>query len=211
VKPIIFCADIGSIANGRFGWARGAADTGIERHRGGTEIVELVDGLADDLADGPGVALGFECPLFVPVPKQPLRLGMARPGERNRSWSAGAGAGAMATGIVQVAWILSELRRRQPAAKPHLDWAEFAAAGRGLFVWEAFVTASAKAATHVDDATIAVATFRDCLPDPTARNAVTAERPLSLLGAALLWSGWSSDAGLLHTPCLVIKATSHLP
>src|SRR6266545_5843342 len=177
MRPVIYCADVGSIPNGRFGWARSAADEGkIERHRGGTEIVELLDGLADDLAAGQAVALGFECPLFVPVPEQPLRLGRARPGEGNRSWSAGAGAGAMATGIVEVAWIFSELRRRCPKAKPYLDWAEFAAAGCGLFLWEAFVTAGAKAATHVDDATVAVAAFRDCLPHPTAMNAVTAER-----------------------------------
>lgn len=207
MRPVIYCADVGSIPNGRFGWARSAADERkIERHRGGTEIVELLDGLAEDLTAGQGVALGFECPLFVPVPEQPLRLGKARPGEGNRPWSAGAGAGAMATGIVEVAWILSELRRRRPKAKPYLDWAEFAAAGCGLFLWEAFVTAEAKAATHVDDATIAVAAFRDSLPDPTAKDAVTAERPLSLLGAALLWSGWSIDADLLRTRCLVIRA-----
>jgi hypothetical protein len=92
----------------------------------------------------------------------------------------------MATGIVEVAWILSELRRRCPEVKPYLDWAEFAAAGRGLFLREAFVTDRAKAATHVDDATVAVAAFRDLLPDPRPMNAVSAERPLSLLGAALL-------------------------
>jgi uracil-DNA glycosylase len=207
MRPVIYCADIGSIPNRRFGWARSATDESkIERHRGGTEIIELLDGLAEDLAAGQGVALGFECPLFVPLPEQPLRLGMARPGERNRSWSAGAGAGAMATGIVEVAWILNELRQRCPTATPYLDWAEFAAAGRGLFLWEAFVTDRAKAATHVDDATVAVAAFRDSLPDPRAMNAVSAERPLSLLSAALLWSGWSSDADLLRTPCLVIRA-----
>ena len=78
MRPVIYCADIGSIPNGRFGWARSAAaKRKIERHRGGTEIVELVDGLADDLAAGHGVALGFERPLFVPVPEQPLRLGTA--------------------------------------------------------------------------------------------------------------------------------------
>jgi len=53
----------------------------------------------------------------------------------------------MATGIVQVAWILSELRRRCPHAKPYLDWAKFAAAEGGMFLWEAFVTDRAKAAT----------------------------------------------------------------
>jgi hypothetical protein len=209
MRPVIYCADIGSIPNRRFGWARSAAyDSKIERHPGATEIIELLDGLAEDLAAGQGVALGFECPLFVPVPEQPLRLGMARPGEGNRSWSAGAGAGAMATGIVEVAWILSELRRRCPASDAYLDWAEFAAAGCGLFLWEAFVTDRAKATTHVDDATVAVTAFRDFLPDPRVMNAVSAERPLSLLGATLLWSGWSSDADLLRTPCLVIKAAS---
>jgi hypothetical protein len=30
--------------------------------------------------------------------------------------------------------------------------------------------------------------------------------PLSLLGAALVWSGWGSDVDLLHTPCVVITA-----
>jgi hypothetical protein len=78
MRPVIYCADIGSIPDRRFGWARSEAEEDeIERHRGGTEIVELLDALSDDLAAGHGVALGFECPLFVPVPKQPLRLGMA--------------------------------------------------------------------------------------------------------------------------------------
>jgi uracil-DNA glycosylase len=112
----------------------------------------------------------------------------------------------MATGIVEVTWVLSELRRRLPHAEAHLDWQSFAAAGSGLFLWEAFVTDRAKAATHVDDATIAVAAFRDALPDPQSANAVTAERPISLLGSALLWSCWGDDLNLLRAPCLVIKA-----
>jgi hypothetical protein len=112
----------------------------------------------------------------------------------------------MATGIVEVAWILGELRRHLADTTAYLGWPAFTAAGTGLFLWEAFVTDRAKAATHVDDATVAVTAFRDSLPDVTIANAVTAERPLSLLGAALLWSGWSDDVELLHAPCLVIKA-----
>jgi len=207
VKLTIYCADIGSVPKGRFGWARSHADeAGIERHREGTEIVELVDAVAEDVTVGWAVALGFECPLFVPVPTQVLCLGKARRGDGNRSWSAGAGAAALATGLVEVAWILSELRRRCPSTKAHLDWSSFADAGSGLFLWEAFVSAGAKAGTHVDDAAIAVGTFRDALPDPSAANAVGAERPLSLLGAALIWSGWTDDLNLLDTPCLVIRA-----
>jgi hypothetical protein len=106
-----------------------------------------------------------------------------------------------------VAWLLNELRKRQPEAGIHLDWAAFAESRQGLFLWEAFVTDLAKATTHVGDAGVAVAAFRDALPDPTSANAVTAERPLSLLGTALVWSGWSDDVELLRAPCLVIKAS----
>ena len=54
---VIYCADIGSVPNGRFGWAR--SETGeatIEPHRGGTEIIDLVEAVADDLAARRAVA-----------------------------------------------------------------------------------------------------------------------------------------------------------
>jgi hypothetical protein len=189
VDTAIYCADIGSVQNDRFGWARVEADDfDIERHRGGKEITDLVEAVAEDLAARNEVALGFECPLFVPVPKEPLHLGMARPGEGNRSWSAGAGAGSMATGIAQVTWILTELRRRCPKTTAYVDWSQFRTAGGGLFLWEAFVTDRAKATTHVDDAVVAVTAFRNALPNVLAANAVTAKRTVSLIGAALMWS-----------------------
>jgi uracil-DNA glycosylase len=206
VKPLIYCADIGSVPRGRFGWARMDPDESqVETHSGGTEMVEFVEPVGEDIAAGRPLALGFECPLFVPVPEEPLRLGMARPGENNRAWSGGAGAGALATGLVEVAWTLRELSQRRPDTRFHLDWVEFAQAGEGVFLWEAFVTERAKTATYVDDAAVAVAAFRDALPDPTSANAVTAERPLSVLGAALLWSGPTEEIDVLRAPCLVIK------
>jgi hypothetical protein len=202
---IIYCADIGSVPNKKFGWARSEPETAaVERHRGGTEIVELVAAVAGDLADGAAVALGFECPLFVPVPLNPLELGKARWGEHNRSWSAGAGSGALATGLVQVAWILRELRTLAANTQLHLAWESFTSTG-GLFLWEAFVSDRAKAATHVDDATVAVRAFEAALPDPTLHNAVGADIPLSLVGTAAAWSGWPL-ADALKSSCLVIKA-----
>lgn len=203
----IYCADVGSIRSGNFGWARADLPEGyVERHRGGPEIVELVDVIADDLSGGVPVALGFECPVFVPVPEEPVRLGMARAGEGNRSWSAGAGTGALATGLVQMAWILKQLRARAPDAEVFLDWGSFWSGRRGLFLWEAFVTDRAKAETHVDDAAVAVTCFVSSLPDPPAQNAIVETRVLSLLGAAMLWSGWSDELELLHTSCLVLRA-----
>jgi hypothetical protein len=207
----VYCADVGSIKQGNFGWARAELPVArsVEEERGGaTEIAELVGAVADDLASGLPVALGFECPLFVPVPEDPRRLGAARQGDGTRSFSAGAGPSVLVTGLVQAAWVLRELRDRRPNDDVLLDWDVFEAAGRGLFVWEAFVTAEAKAPTHVDDATVAVECFIAALPDPRSANAVTADRPLSLAGAAVLWAGWTNDLALLHSPCLVLRAAA---
>jgi hypothetical protein len=204
---VVYCADIGSVPRGRFGWARSEHRKDIEeRPSGGTNISDLAGSVTADLAADRPVALGFECPLFVPVPEPPNRLGAQRAGEGNRTWSASAGAGAMATGIVEVAWLLRELRGRVLSTSAYLDWAEFTAAGHGLFLWEAFVSNRAKEATHVQDATDAVDAFQKALPDVMGANAVTADAPLSLLGAAMLWSGWGENIDLLHKPCLVIKA-----
>jgi len=76
----------------------------------------------------------------------------------------------------------------------------------GLFLWEAFVTADAKGRTHAADAEIAVDCFAGRLPDIPAANAVQETSVHSLIGAALLRTGWSTDLGLLETPCVVIRA-----
>ena len=36
-------------------------------------------------------------------------------------------------------------------------------------------------------------------------SAVTAENPLSLFGAAVLWSGWSEDSGWLKQAMVVLR------
>jgi hypothetical protein len=213
VGLVVYCADIGSVPNKRFGWARTTADSnGTEIHASGPDIDELLGCVAEDLGRGKRVALGFECPLFVPVPNDPLALGKARCGEEDRPWSAGAGSGAMATGLTQVAWVLSGLRPLVPDATDlYLDWPSFKTAKRGLFLWEAFVSGKAKAQAkdnvdpHVQDARAAVREFRALLPDLHEASAVTSKRPLSLVGAAVLWSGWATDLALLRSACLVIK------
>lgn len=116
----------------------------------------------------------------------------------------------MATGLVQAAWTLRALKARAASSNAYLRWDEFARAGEGLFLWEAFVTAGAKATdlTHHGDAAIAVHRFCDLLPDPTSADEVSAEHPISLIAAAALWSGWLSDPECLRDGCLVVKATS---
>jgi hypothetical protein len=147
----------------------------------------------------------------VPVPKDPYLLGKARKGEGNRAWSAGAGSGALTTGLVQAAWILRAVK--QQAAQPfptHLDWPAFASQPAGLFLWEAFVSAKAKAKdqTHHGDAAIAVERFIELLPDPMTADELDAETPLSLIAAAALWSGCTEERGALQHKCLVVKAAA---
>ena len=198
---IVACADVGSVAKGNFGWW--SSDGGS-----GTRPSSLALRLASILSAGVPVALGFECPLFVPLTEDENLLTGARPGEGSRAWSAGAGCGALATGIVQSTWLLQEIRRKTTAStEAFLSWPLFSSSGSGLFLWEAFVTDSAKGGSHHDDARIGVETFMRALPDPTQVNAVVCATDVqSLIGAALLRTGWVSDPAILLEACLVVKA-----
>ena len=204
---VIYCADVGSIAGGKFGWARRDPAAGaVEDHRGGEEIVDFAAAVKDDLEQGRPVALGLECPLFVPVPEDPMALGRGRKGDGNRAWSAGAGTGALATGLVQAAWVLTDIAGSLPSTPVTFDWPSFSREGRGLFLWEGFVTGAAKQDTHTGDARAAVDAFAEALPEPFEKNAVDETRVLSLIGAAAIWSGLANDTSLLRAPCLVLRA-----
>jgi hypothetical protein len=51
-----------------------------------------------------------------------------------------------------------------------------------------------------------VSAFTSGLSDPCNASAGTAEHPLSLVGAAALWSGWLTDATALDEAPIVIRA-----
>jgi len=199
----IFCADVGSIRANKFGWAGLLNLTDVVR---GTCIEDFVDRIAGEIRSHRKVALGFECPLFVPLRDNPLAVNIARHGEGNRSWSAGAGTGALATGLVEVAWVLRHVAALLPnTPKATFSWEEFLVT-KSVYLWEAFVTSSAKGSNHAEDALIAVEIFHAALPDPESANAILERDVLSLAGAAALRAGWSADIDLLRQPCLVIKA-----
>lgn len=108
-KLVIWCADIGSIRNKRFGWCR--AETGKEEtFKYGVSIENFAAGIAQDLSNEQKIALGFECPLFIPLSGNPIYLTKARQGEGDRAWSAGAGCGALATGLTECAWVFSKIK-----------------------------------------------------------------------------------------------------
>jgi hypothetical protein len=211
VRPFsIYCADVGSVAT-NFGWAK--VVRGGDVVDSGTTIDELAGRVAADLDVGESIALGFECPLWVPLPTESGRLGRARPGESgvgrpSRPWSAGAGLGSLAAGLVQVPWILLEIRSRT-AVDPTgtTSWAHFDEGKATVLIWESMVTGEAKGKSHVDDGRIGALAFEASLPDPRAADACPAEGPIySLAGAAFLRAGWSGDLGLISAAPLVIRA-----
>jgi len=209
-KPLaVFCADIGSVSAGKFGWAGGAINAGHYDLDSGSNISLLAEVVAGKLNDSVPVALGFECPLFVPISDDPARLTSARKGEGRRPWSAGAGSGVLATGLTETVWILRRIRQRLTSpVSAYLEWPLFDHEGRGLFLWEAFVSDVGKgeSTTHVGDAEIAVLKFIDSLPNPHEEDAIESDEVHSLLGAALLRTGWTANLSVLTKPCLVIKA-----
>lgn len=200
----VYCADIGSVAKRCFGWGVAHDSSGrVDEH---DDIEALTAAVAQALAAGQKVALGFECPLFVPLPDDPKELTSARQGEGSRPWSAGAGCGALATGLTETVWILSRIREQLPAVvSVFLNWPKFQASPCGLFVWEAFVTGEAKAVSHCSDAAAAVREFLRVSADLEGANAIRPKRVFSLVGAALLRSGWTHDINVLSEPCIVIK------
>ena len=203
----VCCADVGSVAAGNFGWALRDYPGPLHEVPAQASIAELADAVEARLRAGRPVALGFECPLFVPLREDPVDLTRARRGEGNRAWSAGAGSGSLATGLVEVAWLLARLRRAlEPPPSLTVSWDAFASGPGGLFVWEAFVTRGAKVGSHHGDAGAAVEAFCRALPDPTGANAISEPRVLSLVGAAALRAGWDVPPAALSAPCLVVSA-----
>lgn len=201
----VYCADIGSVQRNNFGWYADCADGASFQ---GSSMEGLGDAVVASMDAGRRVALGFEAPMFIPLRDEPALLTRRREGETTVNWIGGPGAAVLATALAQVPWVLRDLRAKlgRPATAT-LDWQSFTAGqGAELFLWEAFVSGAAKGADHIDDARIAVRTFRRALPNPGEHDAISEPSVVSLLGAALLRTGWSSDISLLSQPCIVIKA-----
>ena len=62
------------------------------------------------------MALAFEMPLLAPVPVESSELAKAALRKGAPAWCSGPGASVLATGLVQVAWILERLHQPFPDA-----------------------------------------------------------------------------------------------
>jgi hypothetical protein len=210
----VYCADIDSIAKGNFGWARLEPDVGsMESDR---RIDQMVEHLVMDLHAARPVALGFECPLWIPVPEASSELGMGRPNEGSPSWSSQPGGCVLAIGLAQVSWVLREVKIRVPEVRGFVECTDFmTAAGCRVFLWEAFVSGAAKADreasdSHTRDAETGAQRFAEFVDDPveSCQEFVPTTPFLSLVGATMIGAGWTDDTGLLRTAPLVVRAAA---
>jgi hypothetical protein len=193
--------DIGSPAKGNLGWWV----YGPAIDRGSTSTSDLLDALEEAITDGP-VVLGFEAPMYVPAKREALNLLKSRPGEGSRPWSVAAGATTTAIALAVVPWLLDELSRRVPGIRAWQDWREAPSTVREMLVFEAFVSGGPSDGHAADAKAAAVAAEAAFAGGAAFVSALSEEPCFSLLGAALLHAGMSSDLGELHRPCMVIKA-----
>ena len=217
IKRVIYACDIGSTLYQKkrggpaFGWARLNPNEGTKSIRGSSDIQQLVEQLQLDIEVGYSVSLGFESPLFIPIPDNAEELSKKREGEGDRSWSAPSGAAVTTLGIHQSAWILKKIHKFSSSRYeftldlknwPPTDYQHI------LFCWEAFVSGKdAHSTDDMRDAATAVVFFFE--NERKLVNAVTVEKPISLIGAVALWSGWTNDLKYLHDKTtLVLKPNS---
>ena len=199
----IFAVDVGSLEN--FAWA---SDDGLQGKDGDT----LTDAIANSFNAGRRIALGFECPLFIPVPLHWAGIGKSRLGEGNRSWSAGGGATVTTYGLHEVAWTLAQLRRIRHDKTPIFfspeSWLQ--SDEPGLLLWEAFISGADKGEDHAADAEVACRAFQQLLKRKAwgeARQVTVGAEALSLNLAALTaeWAGWPIAATERKSQLLVVK------
>ena len=155
--------------------------------------------------------------MFDPIRDDPLVLTKARHGEAlhgvSRPFSASAGATVLVVALVVVPYVLSKLRALAPGAPATVNWRSPPPGRADLLLFEAFVTNQRKTADtrHVEDAYLAIEAFRQGMRTPEAfASAVVEARCLSLLGAAMLRTGWTNDPAVVAERCLVVRAGHHL-
>jgi hypothetical protein len=204
----VYAVDIGSPRRESFAWATYASSGWIVK----TDPALLIARVVQEVGDGIPVALGFECPMFVPVPSSVNDLLTARKGEpRGSAFSASGGLGSLGVGLVEVPWIVRELRNSRPSIRFFVDWRRFDRSSKPdrVFLWEAFVTRDAHCPSktsdaHGHDAKTAVKTFRRRHPNQL-RSDIHEEGPLlSVVGAARLFAGAAKDHKVLEESCVVM-------
>ena len=220
----VYAVDVGSTRSGRFAWARTVGAGTRWRVEGNASIESLVDCLVADLELSASVALGFEAPMYIPVPVDAASLSRARACEGSRAWCAPVGLTVSALSLHQMSWVLKSVASRlRRVPEFTLDWNRWwRGKGPVLYVWEAFVSETAHGREgdgrdHARDAATAVDCFRRTAwnGEPTSHlgvgvtNAPDLDVPvLSLAATAAKWAGWKVDDRVLQEATLVLRPSA---
>lgn len=217
----VIAVDVGSVLT-NFAWA--GLDLPGRRlvSGGGARPDEAAVSVLAALTSGIRVALGFEAPLVLPVsPVDQVdgwkTLGKARQGEtvdgRSRPWSAGAGSGALATGLMQMAWVLERVGSELPGMACTTRPEVWLSGESGLLVWEAFVSGTGKpvpagTTQHAADAAAAADSFADRLEAGTLGESDVVCAPMSsfnLAAAAAPYANMTIGVDELRLPVPVYR------
>ena len=214
----VVAVDIGSVGpSSKFAWAAFDAP-GRDLIAVGTDPETAVSALAPGLLAGAQAALLLEAPMSVPVPDgQPgawRRLGKARDGRGQQALVGGAGAGALATGLAQGAWMLRQLAVTVPGLEVTTRPECWRRGGAQLLLAEAFITAAGKPeplpagqdAADAAAAGLALVEVLDSSAPLTSTVRCAPQDPFNLLAAMALWAGLRIDPAELHAEVLVVAA-----
>lgn len=221
---VIGCIDVGRDQ----GWFVLAPDGSCSH---GTQAEGYRDCLGTHLRSGRLCVVGIEAAGFLPSAfdftagkTDYTRLTRARlPAEtdgQSRPWSVQAGKAATWRALPLVPALLSDLRQFVvDETRGHLDFSQASAEATRLLLFEAFVTTAPRrqtppevpecvsnACSHVWDAAVAVLRLKSQLADEQIISAIHDKVSISLFGAALLATGWSSDPALASHPVHVVRA-----
>ncbi len=213
LPPVIACVDVGSPKAGSVGWAIRDKDT----VQTGQDLYGLMDALMPAIQRHRKMALGFECPLYIPLRESPKEMTKCRRGER-LAWSTGAGATVLSIGLAQVHWVLTELiKHGMPKNRGTTQWASWSEGDSTLLLWEAYITQNDGIEIPVDGIRGNTAHERDAAAgtwamwhklqrEPVLSSDFGDEKVLSLIGMQLLATDQSKNTELLYAPCVVLKA-----
>jgi hypothetical protein len=201
----IYACDVGSVAQGNFWWC-----SSHEGQEPSSDVRELSEAIVSDIRTGFRVAVGVECPLFIPCPSDLGAIGRARQGEcgretGNKPYNTSVGACAVMTGLPPLGWVLREVRDACPGTSATTNINEFRERRSALFLWEAFVSGREATGTHHGDALRAMQAFQSSWRRQVFETRVTCDGAISLAGALILWAGLSLDTSLLHQQSLVLR------
>lgn len=203
---VVFACDVGSTRRGNFGWARVVQESGGFSVKKGKWIDGCVQAMLGDVREGRSLALGMECPLFIPVPNESKDLSRGRKGEGNRSCFAPVGGYVATLGLHQLAFILKKMLGCEMALV--LEAERWVNERKSVLLWEAFVSGKVHSKDHCRDAATAATAFMRKFLSGKLSTDVPTEEPgevLSLVGCALLWAGWPGQVDFLRKPVLVVR------